>query len=98
MKRLVKRISLPLMLLVGVTLIGPQTAEAAKWRRYARRAYVHRPYYVAPPAVYAPPVRVYAPGVRVRVVPGVDVHAPGVRVHVGSRYPSYYGGSYYFGW
>ena len=112
MKRLVKRISLPLMLLVGITLIGPQTAEAAKWRRYARRAYVHRPYYVAPPAVYAPPVRVYAPpvrvyappvrvyapGVSVHVGPGVHVHAPGVRVHVPSRYPSYRGGSYYFRW
>ena len=30
MKRLVKRISLPLMLLVGLILIGPQTAEAAR--------------------------------------------------------------------
>jgi hypothetical protein len=98
MKRLVKRISLPLLLLVGVTLIGPQTAEAAKWRRYARRAYVHQPYYVALPAVYAPPVRVYAPGVGVHVGPGVHVHAPGVRVNVGSRYPSYHRGSYYFRW
>jgi hypothetical protein len=98
MTRLVKRISLPLMLLVGLTLIGPRTAEAAKWRRYARRAYVHRPYYVAPPAVYAPPVRVYAPGVSVHVGPGVHVYAPGVRVHVPSRYPSYRGGSYYFRW
>jgi hypothetical protein len=105
MKRIVKRISLPLMLLVGLTLIGPQTAEAAKWRRYARRAHVHQPYYVAPPAVYAPPVRVYAPpvrvyapGVSVHVGPGVHVHAPGVRVHVPSRYPSYHGGSYYLRW
>ena len=98
MKRLVKRISLPLLLLVGLTLIGPQTAEAARWRRYARRAYVHRPYYVAPPAVYAPPVRVYAPGVGVYVGPGVHVRAPGVRVNVGSWYPSHYGGPYYYGW
>ena len=29
MKRLVKRISLPLLLLAGLTLIGPQAAEAA---------------------------------------------------------------------
>lgn len=98
MKRLVKRISLPLVLLVGLTLIGPQTAEAAKWRRYARRAHVHHPIYVAPTTVYAPPVRVYAPGVSVHVGPGVHVHAPGVRVHVPYRYPSYHGGSYYFRW
>ena len=105
MTRLVKRISLPLMLLIGLTLIGPQTAEAAKWRRYARRARVHQSYYVAPSAVYAPPVRVYAPpvrvyapGVSVHVGPGVHVHAPGVRVHVPSRYPSYHGGSHYLRW
>ncbi|MHC4405811.1 MAG: hypothetical protein ACYTG0_39705 [Planctomycetota bacterium] len=105
MKRLVKRISLPLLLLVGLTLIGPQTAEAAKWRRYARRAYVHRPYYAAPPAVYAPrvrvyasPVRVYAPGVGVHVGLGVHVRAPGVRINVGSWYPSHYGRPYYYGW
>ena len=99
MKRLVKRISLPLVLLVVLTLIGPQTAEAAKWRRYARRAHVHQPIYAAPTTVYAPPVRVHAPGVSVHVGPGVHVHAPGVRVHVPSyRYPSYHGGSYYFRW
>jgi hypothetical protein len=97
MKRFVKRISLPLLLLVGLTLIGPQTAEAGRWRRHARRAYVHRPYYVAPPAVYAPRVRVYAPGVGVHVGPGVHVRAPGVRVNVGSWYPSHYGGPYYYG-
>jgi hypothetical protein len=105
MKRLVKRISLPLLLLAGMMLIGPQTAEAAKWRRYAKRAYVHQPYYVAPVAVYAPPVRVYAPAVRVYapavgvyVGPGVHVRAPGVRVNVGSPYPSHYGRPYYHGW
>jgi hypothetical protein len=104
MKRLVKRISLPLLLLVGLTLIGPQAAEAARWRRYARRAYVHQTYYVAPPVVYAPPVRVYAPpvrvyapGVGVHVRQGVHVHGPGVRVHVGSWHPSHYGGPYYYG-
>jgi len=97
MKRLVKRISLPLLLLVGLTLIGPQTAEAAKWRRYARHAYVHQPY-VAPPAVYAPRVRVYAPGVGVQVGPRVHVRTPGVRVNVGSWYSSYNRGPYYYGW
>ncbi|MFV1969007.1 MAG: hypothetical protein ACC628_26605 [Pirellulaceae bacterium] len=94
MKRLAKRISLPLLLLLGLTLIGQQTAEAGRWRRRARRAYVRRPYYVAPPVVYAPGVRVYAPGVDVQVGPGVHVRAPGVRVNVGSWYPSYY----YYGW
>ena len=98
MKRLVKRISLPLLLLAGLMLIGPQTAEAGRWRRHARRAYVHRHHYVAPPAAYAPRVRVYAPGVGVHVGPGVHVRAPGVRVNVGPRYPSYYGRSYYYGW
>ncbi len=88
MRRFVKRISLPLMLLVGLTMIGPQTAEAARWRRIARRATVH----VAPPVVYVAPVRVYAPAV------GVHVHAPGVGVHVGPRYPLYYGHSYYLRW
>jgi len=97
MKRLVKRISLPLLLLAGLTLIGSQTAEAARWRRYALRPYVPQPYYVAPAAVYAPPVRVYEPGVGVYVGPGVHVRAPGVRVSVGSPYPLYRG-SYYFGW
>ena len=91
MRKLVQWISLPLLLLVGLTLIGPQTAEAAKWRRYARGAYVHQPYYVAPPAVYVPRVRVYAPGVGVHVGPGVHVRAPGVGIHVGPRYRYYYG-------
>jgi hypothetical protein len=97
MKRLVKRISLPLLLLAGLSLIGPQTAEAAGWRRYVPRPYVRQPYYVAPVAVVAAPVRVYAPGVGVYVGPGVRVRAPGVRVNVGSPYPLYRN-SYYFGW
>ena len=91
MKGFVKRFSLPLLFLVGLVLIGPQTAEAARWHRHARHAYVHRPYYAAPPVVRAPRVRVYAPGVRVHVGPGVHVHAPGVGVHVGPWYPYYYG-------
>ena len=91
MKRLVKRFSLPLLFSVGLALIGPQTAEAARWHRYARRAYLHRPYYLAPPVVRAPRVRVYAPGVGVHVGPGVHVYAPGVGVHVGLWYPYYYG-------
>jgi hypothetical protein len=97
MKRLVQRISLPLLLWAGLTLIGPQAAEAAKWRRYAPRPYVPQPYSVAPAAVYVPPVRVYAPRVGVSVGPGVYVRAPGVRVNIGSPYPLYRG-PYYFGW
>jgi hypothetical protein len=105
MKRLVQRISAPLLLLVGLALLGPQTAEAGKWRRQARRASVHQHHYVAPPVVYTPRVRVdvprvrvYAPSVGVHVGPGVHVDAPGVRVHVGSRYPFYYERSHYYGW
>jgi len=97
MKKLIQQISLPLLFVVGLTLIGPQTAEAGKWRRYAQRAYVHQPYYVAPPAVYAPRVRVYAPAVGVQVGPGVHVRAPGVRVNIGSWYQPYRRG-YYYGW
>ena len=113
MKSLSQRVSLPLLILVGTTLIGPQTAEAARWRRYATRAYVNGPDDVPPPVVQTPGVRVYAPGVGVHVGPGVDVVAPGVEVHVGpgvnvaapgvrvnvgSRYPSYHRGSYYLRW
>ena len=93
MKRLFQWISLPLLLLVGLALIGPQTAEAAKWRRHVRHSHVH--HYVAPVAVYAAPVRVYVPAVAVQVGPAVHVTAPGVRVNVGTRYPSYYRGPYY---
>ena len=89
MRRLVKRLSLPFLLLVGLALIGPQTAEAGRWHRHARRAYIHHPYYVAPPVVRAPRVRVYAPGVRVHVGPGG---------RVGSWYAPYYRGPYYYGW
>ena len=95
MKRLVKRISLPLLLLAGLALIGPQTAEAAKWRRHARHHHVHPHYHVAPAVVYAPPVHVYAPAVGVYVGPAVHVRAPGVRVNVGSPYPSYHRGPHY---
>ena len=98
MKRMVKRISLLLLLLAGLALIGPQNAEAAKARRYVGRPYVHAPYHVAPVAVYAPPVRVYAPAVGVYVGPAVHVRAPGVRVNVGYPYPLYHRGPYYLGW
>jgi hypothetical protein len=98
MKKLVRHTSLPLLVLVGLALIGPQTAEAFGLRRYVRRAYVHRPYHVVPRAVYAAPVRVYAPPVGVHVGPGVHVAAPGVRVNVGSPYSTYDGGPYYYGW
>ena len=97
MKRLVKRISLPLLLLAGLTLMGTQSAEAHGWPRYVPRPYVHQPYYAAPVAVVAPPVRVYAPGVGVYVGPGVRVRAPGVRVNVGYPYPRYRD-AFYFGW
>ena len=97
MRRLVKRISLPLLVLIGLILIGQQTAEAGHWRRHAdvptstgtimRRA-----------VVYAAPVPVYAPVVGVHVVPRrVRVYSPGVWVNVGPAYPSYYG-AYYYGW
>ena len=94
MRRLVKRLLLPLLLLVGLALIGPQTAEAARWHRHARRAHIHHPYYV----VRAPRVRVYAPGVSVHVGRGVHVRAPGVGVHIGSWYAPYYRGPHYYGW
>lgn len=90
MRKFVKRISLPLLIFVGLALVGMQTAEGAKWRRHARHAYV-QPYYVAAPVVYAPRVRVYAPGVGVQVGPGVHVRAPGVRVNIGGWYPHRYG-------
>ncbi len=83
MRRLFKRISLPLLLVAGLALLGPQTAEAAKWRRHVRH------HHVAPVAVYAAPVRVHVPVVSVRVGPAVHVAAPGVRVNVGTRYPYY---------
>ena len=98
MRRLVRRISLPLLLLLGLTLIGPQTAEAARWRRQARRAQVHRAHRVAAPVVYSPPVRVYAPGVGVHVGPGVHVRAPGVQVNIRPPYSSHQRGLYYYGW
>jgi hypothetical protein len=105
MKRIAERISFPLLLLIGLTLVWPQTVEAGKWRRYARRVDVHRPYHVAPPIVhappvraYAPPLRVYAPGVSVRVGPGVQVYAPGVGVNVRPGYPFRHGVSSYYRW
>ena len=105
MKRLVKRISLPLMLLAGLTLIGPQSAEAANWRRHARHPHVHPHVHVAPAVVYAPPVVVHAPpvvvhapAVGVYVGPAVHVRAPSVRVNVVTPYPSYQRGSHYYRW
>ena len=96
MKRLVKRISLPLLLWAGLTLIGPQAAEAAKWRRYCAAALRSPTLLRGSGGLYVPPVRVYAPGVGVSVGPGVYVR-PGVRVNVGSPYPLYRR-PYYFGW
>ena len=95
MRRFVKRISLPLLFVVGLALIGPQTAEAGKYRRHVRHVVVHDHVYVAPAVVYTAPVRVYAPPVAVRVGPGVHVAAPGVRVNVGAGYPYYHRGPYY---
>jgi hypothetical protein len=100
MKKLVKRFCVPILVLVGLAMIAPQAAEAARWRWHARHgAYVHRPYYrVAPPIVPRPGVRVVAPGVRVGVGPGVRVYAPGVGVYVNPWYQPYYRGPSYYGW
>ncbi len=104
MKRLVKRISLPLLLLAGLMLMGPQSAEASKWRRHVRQAHVHAHAHahalrhVAPAVVYAPPVPVYAPVVGVYVGPAVHVRAPVVRVNVVAPHPPYHRGAYYRGW
>ncbi len=85
MKKLVKLLLVPILVVVGLALIAPQAAQAARWRRAARyHGYGYGPYYrVAPPVVRAPGVGVIAPGVRVGVGPGVHVLAPGVGVHVG---------------
>jgi len=82
MKRLVKRISLPLLSLVALALLAPQMADAGRWRRYARGPRVH----VDAPAAdvrVGPGVRVDAPRADVRVGRGVHVDAPGANVHVG---------------
>jgi hypothetical protein len=114
MKKLARWIPLPLLVLAVLTLIGPQTAEAAFGRRIARRAYYAAPRavyaaparvyaapvpaYAAPVRVYAPAVGVYAPAVGVHVGPGVHIAAPGVRIGVGAPYRAYYGAPYYYGW
>jgi hypothetical protein len=104
MKKLVKRLIVPILVLVGLAIIAPQAAQAARWRYYARpHAYVYRPYYygyAAPPLVRGPRVGVVvpAPGVYVGVGPGVEVLAPGVGVHVGPVYRPYYWGPSYYGW
>ena len=87
MKQLVRRLSWPLLVLAGAMLMMPQTADAARWRRY----------YVGPRAVYGRGIGVYAPGVSVQIGPGVRVRAPGVGVYVGRGY-RYYGRPYFYGW
>ena len=89
MKGLMKWLLLPTLALVGLTLLGLQPAEAARWRRHSyRHTRVYRP---------APRVQVAVPraGVDVRVGPGVDVRVgPRIGVHVGSAYRPYYRGRY----
>ena len=112
MRKLVKWLCLPILASVGLALIGPQDADAARWRRHARwHGYapyypvappvVAAPYYVAPPIVHAPSVGVVvpAPRVHVGVGPGVHVRVPGVGVHIGPLYrPYYWGPRYHIGW
>ncbi len=102
MKKLVKWLFVPALVFVGLALIGPMDAEAARWRRHARwGGYGYAPYYhVAPLVVRAPGVRVVvpAPRVHVGVGPGIHVLAPGVGIHVGPVYRPYYWGSYYRSW
>jgi hypothetical protein len=101
MRRLVKWLFVPILVLVGLVLIAPQNAQAARWRRYPRAyGYAYRPYYVAPPVARGPGVRVVVPGggVYVGVGPGVHVVAPGVGVHVGPLLRPYYWEPGYYGW
>ena len=90
MKKLIRWIALPGLLLAGLILVGAQTADAGVLHRHARRAHAHRHYHAAAAVLYAPPVRVYAPPVR--------VYTPGIRVHVGPWVHSHYGHPYYYGW
>ena len=89
MNKLVKWLAGPILVVVGLAVMAPQSAEAARWHRYGRcHTYGYSPYYVASPVVRAPRVHVYAPG---------------VRVHVNPWYGSYYWGSGYghygyYGW
>ena len=77
MKRLLKCLLAPAVLLVGLTLFGPDRAEAARWRThvgawyppYAAYAYRYRPYYY--PRYYWP-----SPAVRVHVYRPPVVYAP----------------------
>jgi hypothetical protein len=101
MKRLVKRLIVPILVLVGLAMLAPQAAQAARWRYYARPyAYAYRPLYAVPPVVRAPRVGVVvpAPRVYVGVGPGVEVYAPGVGVQIGPVYRPYYWGYDYYGW
>ncbi len=100
MNRLAKWLAVPILVVVGLAVVGPQSAEAARWRRFARRGvYAHRHYYhVGPPIVRAPRVHVYAPGVGVYVDPwyGRYYWGPGYR-NWGPGY-GYYGYYGYYGW
>jgi len=103
MKKLVRRLIVPILVLVGLAILAPQAAEAARWRYYARPyAYAYRPYYgyAVPPVVYGPRVGVVipAPRVYVGVGPGVEVYAPGVGVQVGPVYRPYFWGYDDYGW
>ncbi len=87
MKRLVKWLLIPSVVLLGMAFLATPDADAARWRRH------YYGYHYAPHASYAPAppaVRVYAPA-----PPAVQVYAPGVHVQVAPpvvpAHPYYYG-------
>ena len=82
MKRLVKCLLVPAVVIAGMIVVGTDRAEARRWVRRAPARVVVGPRYYYPH--YARP---YAR-------PGIHVYAPGVRVDIGPRTPYYgYGGS-----
>jgi len=89
MKRLVKWLLLPAVVVAGMIVVGADRAEAHRWvrRPLARVIVGPRYYYRQPPPYWHPRVHVYAPGVHVdvrapRVIYGYGgaVVAPGVHV------------------
>ncbi len=90
MKRPIKMLLIPAVLIAGLITLASDKAEAHRRFRLLPRRHHHR-VYVHPPAV--PMVRVPAPPmVRVPVLPRVHVHAPGVHVDVAPRAPWHWPG------